>query len=88
MRTPKALLVAFVCIAAPTVAMAAKDKSTPVAAETSPANWFPLSAYPAEAKRKGEQGRVVVKLAIDSTGTPTACTVVSSSGSAVLDEAT
>jgi TonB family protein len=86
--TSKALIVAFACIALPTVAMAAKDKSTPVAAKTNPANWFPESAYPAEAKRKGEQGRVVVKLAIDSTGTPTGCTVVSSSGSAGLDEAT
>jgi TonB family protein len=66
----------------------AKNKSEPSAIKGNPGIWFPQNSYPAAAKRNGEQGRVTVELAIDNTGVPVACTLVSSSGSASLDAAT
>lgn len=49
---------------------------------------FSGDSYPAEALRRGEQGRTVADLAIDATGAPTGCKIVTSSGSRSLDEAT
>jgi TonB family protein len=56
--------------------------------ETSPASWFGSDAYPDEAIRQGQQGRVVAKLSLDPAGLPTACTVLSSSRSISLDRTT
>ena len=44
-------------------------------------------AYPAQAKRMGEQGRVVLRVELDETGKVSAARVTASSGSARLDEA-
>ena len=66
----------------------ARDRSKPAKALGNPGDWFPMDSYPAEAKRKGQQGRVSVQLTIDKTGVPTGCTVVASSGSPSLDKAT
>lgn len=44
-------------------------------------------AYPAHARRIGEQGRVVVRVELDESGHVTAARVSQSSGSARLDEA-
>jgi protein TonB len=45
-------------------------------------------AYPPEALRRGEQGRVEYQLTVSPEGRVSACQVTSSSGSAVLDRAT
>lgn len=50
--------------------------------------WFAQDAYPPEARRRGEQGRVVVNLAIDAQGRVAGCEVVESSGSVRLDSQT
>lgn len=42
----------------------------------SPATWFPQDAYPAEAKRRGAQGRSVVLITVAAEGRPSACRVV------------
>lgn len=68
-------------LAAPAPAGAMEAQPT-----TSPAEWF--TAYPAAALRASEEGRVVFELSIDAAGAVTACKVVTSSGSAVLDAAT
>ena len=52
------------------------------------AGLFSADDYPADALRKEEQGRTTVRLAIDSGGRVSNCTVVSSSGSSSLDRAT
>lgn len=70
------------------VASIGKDRSAPASPIGSPGDWFPANSYPADAKRNGEQGRVSVELAVDKTGKPTNCTLVSSSGSASLDAKT
>lgn len=44
-------------------------------------------AYPAQAKRMGEQGRVVLRVELDETGKVSAARVTTGSGSARLDEA-
>lgn len=44
--------------------------------------------YPDEAIRKNEQGTVAFRLDVGSDGKPTACSVLSSSGSATLDATT
>jgi TonB family protein len=54
----------------------------------SPAEWFPQDSYPAEAKRAGETGRVVVRLRLDRQGRPYQCSVVGSSGWSLLDSTT
>lgn len=53
-----------------------------------PGGWFETDDYPAEAYRKGLQGRTAVALDVDRRGRPSACRVTASSGSQVLDEAT
>lgn len=52
------------------------------------ASWFGPDAYPPEAIRAGEQGRVVVSLTLSANGTVGACKVRETSGSAALDLAT
>jgi protein TonB len=43
--------------------------------------------YPEEARRRGEEGRVTVRFTVDRSGHVTEAAIVSSSGSALLDEA-
>jgi protein TonB len=44
-------------------------------------------AYPAAARRRGEQGRVLVRADVSADGAPLAVMVAQSSGHTVLDEA-
>lgn len=53
-----------------------------------PASWVTNDDYPPTARRAGEEGSVDVEVAIDATGRISACKVVKSSGSSVLDAAT
>jgi TonB family protein len=55
---------------------------------TDPGALFGPDSYPAAARRAGEQGRVVARLAVDADGAVTACAVTASSGSASLDART
>lgn len=48
---------------------------------------MPRVVYPAQARRMGLEGRVMVRLSVDTEGRPQHAAVVSSSGHAVLDEA-
>jgi protein TonB len=43
--------------------------------------------YPAEARRRGQQGRVLLRVEVSAAGTPLAVTVASSSGHPALDDA-
>ncbi|HEX7966905.1 MAG TPA: energy transducer TonB, partial [Stellaceae bacterium] len=43
--------------------------------------------YPAEARRRGQQGRVVLRVEVSAAGTPLGVSVVSSSGHPALDQA-
>jgi TonB family protein len=52
------------------------------------ADAFSSDNYPPDAIRRGEQGRVVAMLTIDTGGDVQDCTVRTSSGSRTLDEAT
>jgi TonB family protein len=42
----------------------------------SPADWFPPDSYPADAKRRGAQGRSVIVVTVSAAGLPTACRVI------------
>lgn len=53
-----------------------------------PALAFNADSYPADAVRRAEEGRVVAKLQVDASGTPTSCVVKTSSGTDSLDRAT
>jgi protein TonB len=53
-----------------------------------PAHWFSNDDYPIEARRRNEEGRVMLQLTIDTHGKADACAIVSSSGSIFLDDAT
>jgi len=59
--------------------------ATPVG---NPGEWFSTDNYPPDAIRKGEEGRVVYFVNIDTSGTPTACYILTSSGSSSLDSGT
>lgn len=76
-----------IMLTVPTVG-AAQDGLEPVHPKGDIGRWFPMNIYPPEAKRKGEQGRVVAELSVDKTGSATACRIVESSGSASLDART
>lgn len=64
----------------------AEDRSA--AARGNPAQFFGPDAYPIEAIRLKQEGRVVVKLWLDDTGKVASCTVDRSSGVPVLDQRT
>lgn len=51
----------------------------------SPASWVTNDDYPAAAIRAYEYGTVGFKLNVDATGKVTGCTIIASSGSALLD---
>jgi TonB family protein len=53
-----------------------------------PSTWINESDYPSAALRAGEQGTVTFRLDVDVEGRVTACTVIASSGSAILDSVT
>lgn len=53
-----------------------------------PGEWFGPDQYPKDALSAGRQGRVVVNISIDLTGTATGCTIEISSGTTSLDKAT
>lgn len=79
----------------PAFALAAQDAVAPAARGatgarllTAPADLFGPDAYPPEAIRNDEQGRVVAQLAIGADGAVGQCTIVTSSGSAALDATT
>ena len=57
-------------------------------AAIAPGSWFAGDAYPPEAARKGIEGSVRFEVNVDATGKPTACRVVQSSKSDLLDQAT
>lgn len=81
------LIGALLVMALPSVA-AAQDDPKPPTPRGDRGDWFPMNIYPPEAKRKGEQGRVVAQLSVDKNGSATACRIVESSGSASLDART
>ena len=52
-------------------------------------NWLAEhKTYPAESRRRGEEGRVVIRFTVDRSGHVSDATVTTSSGIAQLDEAT
>lgn len=53
-----------------------------------PGDAFSPDLYPDESIRRNEQGRVVAQLALDASGTPRGCRIVTSSGFARLDNIT
>ena len=53
-----------------------------------PGSWFSADSYPPEAARKGIEGTVRFEVNVDATGKPTACRIVKSSNSDILDQAT
>ena len=59
--------------------------ATPVG---SPGAWFTTDDYPVEALRKSEEGRVSFFVNVDASGAPTACYILTSSGSSALDNGT
>lgn len=65
---------------------AARDRSSPARGDL--AQYFGPDQYPPDALRAAEQGRVVARLEIDSTGKVASCTVTGSSGSTSLDQTT
>jgi TonB family protein len=62
-----------------------RPKATPV---DNPGTWFTADDYPVEALRKGEEGRVTFFVNVDASGAPTACYILTSSGSSALDNGT
>ncbi|MFA5966169.1 MAG: TonB family protein [Sphingomonas sp.] len=71
----------------PTSALA-KDKSAPARLVGNAGSFFGADAYPPEAIRAAEEGRVVATVAVDAAGAPTGCATATSSGSASLDAKT
>lgn len=55
---------------------------------TSPGTWMSMSDYPADALTKHQEGSVGFALQVDPSGRVQSCSVTSSSGSQVLDDAT
>ena len=54
----------------------------------SPATWVTSNDYPARAQERQVEGNVRARLGVSPSGLPTACTVMSSSGSEELDAKT
>lgn len=53
-----------------------------------PGKWVTTSDYPAEALRAEQEGRTTSRLSVNRYGFVTACEIIESSGSPLLDEAT
>ncbi len=87
-RLAPALAVAVMASASALARDEAKASATTPIPIDSPAAWFPLSAYPAAARRAEQEGRVVFKLAIDTRGVVAGCKILASSGFEALDAGT
>lgn len=70
------------------VGAVAKGKAVPAHAVGNPGQYFGPDAYPPEAIRAEQQGRVVATVDIDASGAATGCKATVSSGSASLDAKT
>lgn len=79
---------ALVGLAMTGAAHAQGNGAHPVRVRGNPATWFNHSDYPAAALAVGDQGRVKIALAVNAGGAATSCTVLESSGSALLDDGT
>ena len=49
---------------------------------------LPLSAYPAKARKKGQEGEVGYRVDVNAEGELRSCEIIKSSGHSVLDQAT
>lgn len=78
-------LLSLVSIAAAPAPSAPKHRATPL---VSPGSWLTDADYPREAMRSETEGVTGFRLEIDRAGIPQRCVITSSSGSAVLDNAT
>jgi len=83
--TPASMKPVSAPASAPIPAPSATLLATPIG---NPGDWFPPEAYPAAARIKAEEGRTGFSLDIDPAGRITACNIVSSSGSDLLDSQT
>lgn len=79
------LLALVAAIVIPVAANAQRSAPQPLGDVTT---WVTSDDYPPAAMRAKEGGLVTITLAIDATGVPTGCSVVSSSHSAILDAKT
>lgn len=60
----------------------------PAVPTTNPATWITPLDYPIEIVADGKEGRTSFRLAIDTSGKPSACEVTEKSGEATLDSVT
>ncbi len=80
----------------PAIPKAATPKASPVAIVAppqakpigKPGDWFPLDSYPSSARALGQEGRTAFALDIDARGRITACHIMATSGSDLLDSTT
>jgi protein TonB len=70
-------------IAAPLLVAAGKE-APPVPVD--PASWITSDDYPMDAAIKSLSGVTALSIAVNKAGSPTSCTITSSSGSASLDD--
>jgi len=84
------MLLALLALTAPV-----QDGSPPEAPHTAtklvpinPQSWVTAKDYPSTSRNAGHTGIVGFRLDVDATGTVTKCTVISSSGHALLDHKT
>jgi TonB family protein len=70
------------------MAQAAAPNATPAQSPANLASYISNDDYPADAMRRGAQGRVRFTLDVDATGAVGGCTITQSSNDASLDEAT
>ncbi|MEV5023476.1 energy transducer TonB [Sphingobium sp. LMA1-1-1.1] len=78
-------LLSLVIVAAAPVPSAAAHRATPL---VSPGTWLTDADYPRDAARAQIDGTTAFRLELDKAGVPQRCTITSSSGSALLDNAT
>ncbi len=64
------------------------DRSSRATPRRDPGSWVRSEDYPPAALRAGQEGRTGFRLDLGADGRATACTVIASSGSDALDEAT
>ncbi len=83
-------------VVTPEIDGASKTTARPIAAMLlpqarpigQPGDWFPIESYPADARVAGQEGRTVFALDIDARGRITACHILATSGSDLLDSTT
>ncbi|GGD52803.1 TonB family protein [Erythrobacter arachoides] len=86
MRSHIATVVAALSLTCPLAAAAQDTSGTSPRPLASPGEWIDPQDYPAEALRQNAAGVTGVRLQIDPRGMVRKCTVVSSSGHAILDD--